>query len=94
MKTFSIAEAKHYLDTSMMQSLHEPITVTDQQKEIAVILSPEDFYQLLKAANQSINGLKPKTLVDFLGTGKAYSRFASIEEIDAFVAGNRELWGN
>lgn len=53
MKTFNIAEAKHYLDTSMTQSLHEPITVTDQQKEITVILSPEDFYQLLKAANQS-----------------------------------------
>ena len=62
MKTINIAEAKHYLDTSMMQSLHEPITVTDQQKEIAVILLPEDFYQLLKAAKQTINGLKPKTL--------------------------------
>ncbi len=94
MKTFNIAQAKHYLDTSMTQSLHEPITVTDQQKEIAVILSPEDFYQLLKAAKQSINGLKPKTLVDFLGAGKAFSRFASIEEIDAFVEGNRELWDN
>ena len=34
------------------------------------------------------------SLVDFLGAGKVYSRFASIEEIDAFVAGNRELWGD
>jgi len=92
MKTMNIAEAKHYFDASSMQSLHEPISVTDEQKEIAVILSPEDFYQLLKAAKRSVNDMKPKTLVDFLGAGKVHSRFSSIEEIDAFVDGNRELW--
>jgi PHD/YefM family antitoxin component YafN of YafNO toxin-antitoxin module len=63
MKTFNIAKAKHYLDTSMVKYLHEPITVTDQQKEIAVILSPEDFYQLLKSAKQSINNLEPRRSV-------------------------------
>lgn len=92
MKTINIKEAKHYFDASIMPSLHEPISVTDEQKEIAVILSPEDFYQLLKAAKKTVNDMKPKTLVDFLGAGKARSRFSSIEEIDAFVAGNRELW--
>jgi hypothetical protein len=35
---------------------------------------------------------EPKTLLDFLGAGKAHSRFSSVEEIDAFVAGNREIW--
>ncbi len=89
MKTINIKEAKHYFDASIMPSLHEPISVTDEQKEIAVILSPEDFYQLLKAAKKTVNDMKPKTLVDFLGAGKARSRFSSI---DAFVAGNRELW--
>jgi hypothetical protein len=92
MKTINISEAKSYFDDGMTQSLHEPITVTDEQKEIAVILSPEDFYQLLKAAKQSVGDMKPKTLVDFLGAGKAHNRFSSIEDIDAFVAGNRELW--
>ncbi|MDD2661712.1 MAG: hypothetical protein PHY54_18830 [Methylococcales bacterium] len=92
MKTINIEEAKHYFDDSAMQSLHEPISVTDEQKEIAVILSPEDFYQLLKAAKRSVSDMKPKTLVDFLDAGKAYSRFSSIEDIDSFVAGNRELW--
>lgn len=92
MKTMNIAEVKHYFDASIMQSLHEPISVTDEQKEIAVILSPEDFYQLLKAAKRSVNDMKPKTLVDFLGAGKVHSHFSSIEEIDVFVDGNRELW--
>ena len=94
MKTINIAEAKRYFDDLAMQSLHEPISVTDKQKEIAVILSPEDFYQLLQAAKQSINNLKPKTSVDFLGAGKAHSRFSSVEEIDAFITGNREFWDN
>jgi len=35
---------------------------------------------------------QPKTLLDFLGAGKAHGRFASSEEIDDFVAGNRETW--
>lgn len=35
-----------------------------------------------------------KTLVDFLGTGKAHNRFSSVEDIDAFVSGNREEWMN
>ncbi len=92
MKTINVEEAKHYFNASAMQALHEPISVTDEQKEIAVILSPDVFYQLLKAAKQSISDIKPKTLVDFLGAGKAHSRFSSVEEIDAFVVGNREQW--
>ncbi len=94
MKIINIAEAKRYFDASTQQTLDKPITVTDAQKEIAVILSPEVFYQLLKAAKQSVTDMKPKTLVDFLGAGKAYNRFSSVENIDAFVAGNRELWDN
>ena len=76
MKTINLEEAKHYFDMSVMQSLHEPIAVTDEQKEIAVILSPEGFYQLLKAAKRSVSGMKPKTLVDFFGTGIAHGRFS------------------
>ena len=34
MKTINISEAKSYFDVAMTQSLHEPITVTDEQKEI------------------------------------------------------------
>lgn len=92
MKPLNIEEAKQYFNASIMQSLHEPISVTDEQKEIAVILSPEDFYQLLKAAKRSVSDMKQKTLVDFLGAGKAHTWFSSVEEIDAFVSGNRELW--
>ena len=92
MKSISINEVKRYFDAPIMQSIHEPISVTDEQKAIAVILSPEDFYQLLKAAKRSVADNKQKTLVDFLGAGKAYNRFTTVEEIDAFVLGNRELW--
>jgi len=94
MKTLNIAEAKHYFDASIMQSLHEPITVTDEQKGIAVILSPENFSQLLQVVKQNIIKAKPKTLIDFLGAGKAHSRFSSVKEIDAFVSNNREVWDN
>jgi len=94
MKTINIAEAKHYFDASIMQSLHEPITVTDEQKEIAVILSPEDFRQLLQVVKQNITKAKPKTLIDFLGAGKAHSRFFSVKDIDTFVNNNREVWDN
>ena len=52
MKSISINEVKRYFDAPIMQSIHEPFSVTDEQKEIAVILSPEDFYQLLKAAKR------------------------------------------
>jgi hypothetical protein len=92
MKTISISEIKHYFDSSTIQVLHEPISVTDQQKEVAVILSPEDFYQLVAAAKKSVDDIKPKTLVDFLGAGRAHSRFSTNEDIDALVLGNRELW--
>lgn len=34
----------------------------------------------------------PKNLLDFLGAGKAYSRFSSAEDIDNFIANNREDW--
>lgn len=77
-----------------MPSLYESITVTDEQKEIAVILSPEDFCQLMQAVKQNITNSKPKTLIDFLGAGKAHSRFSSVKEIDAFVSNNREVWDN
>lgn len=94
MKTISIAEAKQYFDALAIQPSHEPISVTDQQKEIAVIVSPEDFYRLLQIAKQCADSAKPKTLLDFLGAGKTHSRFSSVEEIDAFIAGNREIWNN
>jgi len=35
-----------------------------------------------------------QTLIDFLGAGKEHIRFSSVEDIDAFVAGNRELWAD
>ena len=92
MKSISINEVKRYFDAPIMQSIHEPFSVTDEQKEIAVILSPEDFYQLLKAAKRSVADNKQKTLVDFLGAGKAHNRFTTVEDIDAFVLDNRELW--
>jgi len=37
---------------------------------------------------------QPKTLIDFLGTGKKYQRFSSISEIDNFITENRETWEN
>ena len=92
MKSISINEVKRYFDAPSMQLIHEPISVIDEQKEVAVILSPEDFYQLLKAAKRSVAENNQKTLVDFLGAGKAHNRFNSVEEIDAFVESNRELW--
>ena len=92
MKTINIADARDYFDASIMPSLHEPIIVTDSHKEIAVILSPEDFRQLLQAVKQDITNSKPKTLIDFLGAGKAHSRFSSVKDIDAFVSNNREVW--
>lgn len=33
-----------------------------------------------------------KNLVDFLGAGKAHRRFSSVEDIDNFIADNREIW--
>jgi hypothetical protein len=39
-------------------------------------------------------GIKDQTLIDFLGAGKEHSRFSSVKDIDAFVAGNRELWAD
>lgn len=35
---------------------------------------------------------KEKTLMDYLGAGKSYRRFSSVDEIDNFVVGNRETW--
>lgn len=35
---------------------------------------------------------KPKTLVDFLGKGKAHGRFYSAQQIDEFIVSNREDW--
>lgn len=63
-----------------------------KNKEIAVILSPEGFCQLLQSVKQNITNSKPKTLIDFLGAGKAHSRFSSVKKIDAFVSNNREVW--
>lgn len=35
---------------------------------------------------------KPKPLRDFIGAGRHLSRFSSVEDVDTFVASNRETW--
>lgn len=93
MKIISTINAQKSFANLLVQIDSEPVTVMQQHKEVAVILSSKDFHQLLQAAKQSVEAIKePKTLIDFLGAGKSHSRFSSMAEIDAFVTENREEW--
>lgn len=69
--------------------LQLPDTIPAGRAKIAVI------YEVANLGNNEPQlSEKPKTLLDFLGSGKAYGRFLSAEEIDAFIADNREDWDN
>jgi hypothetical protein len=76
----------YYETESIITSDHQlhlklPDTIPEGRAKIAVI------YEMPIPTGQ-----QPKTLLDFLGAGKVFGRFSSAEEIDAFVANNREDW--
>lgn len=35
---------------------------------------------------------KSKNLLDFIGKGKKYSRFSTLDKVDRFISNNREMW--
>jgi len=80
-----------------MQVYYEATTIIPINHQIHIQL-PDSIPVGRQAKIAIIYELEPqtskqyKTLVDFLGAGKNYSRFASTEEIDDFVANNRDDW--
>jgi len=44
------------------------------------------------AAMQEKSMNKTKSLRDFIGAGRHVSRFSSVQDVDAFIASNRETW--
>ena len=90
MKSITITQAKENFDTWVDTAITEPFLVTKQSKEIFVIVPFEEFNQMKGWLNRK--NKRPQNLLDFIGLGKQYARFSSVEEVDRFIASNRELW--
>jgi len=55
---------------------------------------PSDYYhKILKLAATPEKAMnKTKSLRDFIGAGRHLSRFATVKDVDEFIASNRETW--
>ena len=78
-----------------------PDTIPSGRAKIAVIyevnepLKEASTSTLAVATARNIESDVPHSqsnMLDFLGAGKAYSRFTSIEAVDTFIAQQREDW--
>jgi hypothetical protein len=73
-------------------NIHLPDNIPIGKAKVAIIYEVGDLLTTAINNKQQNDNTKPKSLTDFLGTGKPYSRFTSVKEIDAFVTENREIW--
>ena len=93
MKSMTTTEAQKNFGTLVNQAIREPVSITKHTAEIFVILPADHYHKILKLAEaheQTLN--KAKSLRDFIGAGRHLSRFSSVQDVDAFIASNRETW--
>lgn len=93
MKSMTTTEAQKNFGTLVNQAIREPVSITKHTTEIFVILPADHYHKILKlAAMQEKTMNKAKSLRDFIGAGRHLSRFSSVQDVDAFIASNRETW--
>lgn len=92
-KTMSTTEAQKNFGNLVTQAIKEPVSITKHMKEVFVIVPANDFYEMKEQADQHTKcQRKARGLRDFIGAGRQYSRFASVEDVDKFISSNREQW--
>lgn len=76
-----------------------PDSIPSGRAKIAVIYEvPQIPKEAIKSTLASADGTESElpqpqsNMLDFLGAGKAFSRFASTEAVDSFIAQQREDW--
>lgn len=50
------------------------------------------IYEVITSPERKEASTAPENFLDFLGAGKAYSRFQSVEAVNLFIAEQREPW--
>ena len=93
MKSMTTTEAQKNFGTLVNQAIREPVSITKHTTEVFIILPADHYHKMQKlAALQESKIKKSKSLRDFIGAGRHVSRFSSVEDVDAFIASNRETW--
>ena len=86
-------EAQKNFGTLVNQAIREPVSITKHTTEVFVILPADQYHEMQKlAARQEKKASKARALRAFIGAGRHLSRFSSVQDVDAFIASNRETW--
>lgn len=92
-KSMSTTEVQKNFGSLVTQAIREPVSVTKHMKEVFVIVPADKFHEMKQRATQyDQKQRKTRGLRDFIGAGRAYSRFTSVEEVDQFIRSHRETW--
>ena len=67
-------------------NLRLPSEIPAGKVKVAII------YEMIVSSHRPEASTEPKNLLDFLGAGKAHSRFGSVEAVNRFIDGQRETW--
>lgn len=93
MKTMTTTEAQKSFGDLVNSATRETVAITKHTKEVFVVVPSQEFHRMKKLADIAGSRVgKAKTLQDFIGAGRAHSRFSSVEEVDNFISANREVW--
>lgn len=93
MKSMTTTEAQKNFGSLVNQAIREPVSITKHTTEVFVILPADHYHKMHKLAEaQERKANKTRSLRDFIGAGRHMSRFSSVEDVDAFIASNRETW--
>ncbi len=92
-KSMTTTQAQKNFGSLVESAVKEPVSITKHMKEVFVIVPSREFYKMKKLADSATQKIKKKkTLMDFMGAGKEFSRFSTVEQVDEFISSNRELW--